>query len=94
MISLLLTEFYHDWLNTDVPLGESLRDTLEDSVAMLTRYYGKQNKFRIDEEIFGVKGGVETFVNGGAVAPLVAAILCAVFAYVVPKNKAKSKSKK
>lgn len=46
------------------------------------------------EEIFGVKGGVETFVNGGAVAPLVAAILCAVFAYVVPKNKAKSKSKK
>ena len=47
----LLTEFYHDWLNTDVPLGESLRDTLEDSVAMLTRYYGKQNKFRIDEEI-------------------------------------------
>ena len=47
----LLTEFYHDWLNTDVPLGESLRDTLEDSVAMLTRYYGKQNKFIIDEEI-------------------------------------------
>ena len=47
----LLTEFYHDWLNTDVPLGESLRDTLEDSVAMLTRYYGKQNKFRINEEI-------------------------------------------
>ena len=47
----LLTEFYHDWLNTDVPLGESLRDTLEDSVAMLTRYYGKQNKFRVDQEI-------------------------------------------
>ncbi len=47
----LLTEFYHDWLNTDIPLGESLRDTLEDSVAMITRYYGKQNKFRIDEEI-------------------------------------------
>ena len=47
----LLTEFYHDWLNTDVALGESLRDTLEDSVAMLTRYYGKQNKFRIDKEI-------------------------------------------
>ena len=47
----LLTEFYHDWLNTDITLGESLRDTLEDSVAMITRYYGKQNKFRIDEEI-------------------------------------------
>ncbi len=50
------------------------------------------NKFTI--EISGIKGGTEFFVNGGAVAPLVAAILCAVFAYVVPKNKAKSKSKK
>lgn len=43
----LLTEFYHDWLNTDVPLGESLQDTLEESVANVTRYYGKQNNFRV-----------------------------------------------
>jgi hypothetical protein len=43
----LLNEFYHDWLDTDVPLGESLRETLDESVATLTRYYGKQDKFRI-----------------------------------------------
>lgn len=43
----LLTEFYHDWLNSDVPLGESLQDTLQESVASITRYYAKQNNFRI-----------------------------------------------
>lgn len=43
----LLTEFYHDWLDTDVPLGDVLKDTLEESVASLTRYYGKQNFFKI-----------------------------------------------
>ena len=47
--SNLLTEFYHDWLDTDVPLGDSLKDTLEESVATLTRYYGKQNLFKIKE---------------------------------------------
>lgn len=45
----LLTEFYHDWLDTDVPLGDALKDTLEESVASLTRYYGKQNFFKIKE---------------------------------------------
>ena len=45
--SNLLTEFYHDWLDTDVPLGDVLKDTLEESVATLTRYYGKQNLFKI-----------------------------------------------
>lgn len=45
----LLTEFYHDWLDTDVPLGDVLKDTLEESVASLTRYYGKQNFFKIKE---------------------------------------------
>jgi hypothetical protein len=44
----LLTEFYHDWLDTDVPLGESLKETLDESVANLTRYYGKQDHFRIE----------------------------------------------
>lgn len=47
--SNLLTEFYHDWLDTDVPLGDVLKDTLEESVATLTRYYGKQNLFKIKE---------------------------------------------
>lgn len=45
----LLTELYHDWLDTDVPLGEVLKDTLEESVLALTRYYGKQNHFKIKE---------------------------------------------
>ena len=43
----LLTEFYHDWLDSDVPLGESMQDTIQESVASITRYYGKQNNFRI-----------------------------------------------
>ena len=41
----LLNEFYHDWLDTDVPLGEVLRNTIEESVATITRYYNKQNRF-------------------------------------------------
>lgn len=41
----LLDEFYHDWLDTDVPLGEALRSTIEESVAVITRYYNKQNRF-------------------------------------------------
>ncbi len=41
----LLNEFYHDWLDTDVPLGEVLRNTIEESVATITRYYNKQDRF-------------------------------------------------
>lgn len=41
----LLNEFYHDWLDCDTPLGESLRDNLQESVAILTRYNkGKYNQ--------------------------------------------------
>lgn len=36
--SNLLNEFYHDWLDCDTPLGESLRDNLEESIATLTKY--------------------------------------------------------
>ena len=45
----LLNEFYHDWLDTDVPLGEALRNTLEESVAVITRYYNKQNRFNANK---------------------------------------------
>lgn len=45
----LLTEFYHDWLDTDIPLGDSLRGTLEESISSLTRYFGKQNHFKPKE---------------------------------------------
>ena len=43
----LLTEFYHDWLDCDTPLGEALRDNLQESVAIITRYYEDKAK---DEE--------------------------------------------
>lgn len=43
----LLTEFYHDWLDCDTPLGEALRENLQESVAIITRYY--ENKAK-DEE--------------------------------------------
>lgn len=43
----LLEEFYHDWLDCDTPLGESLRENLQESVAIITRYY--ENKSRGDE---------------------------------------------
>lgn len=38
----LLNEFYHDWLDCDTPLGDSLKECLEESVATLTRYMGKR----------------------------------------------------
>lgn len=43
----LLAEFYYDWLDCDTPLGESLRENLQESVAIITRYY--ENKSRGDE---------------------------------------------
>lgn len=39
----LLNEFYHYWLDCDTPLGESLRDNLQESIAVLTRYYKNKN---------------------------------------------------
>lgn len=45
----LLNEFYYDWLNIDVPLGEVLRNTIEESVATITRYYNKQNRFNLNK---------------------------------------------
>ena len=39
----VLNEFYHDWLDCDVPLGESMQYCIEESVATLTKYMGKKN---------------------------------------------------
>lgn len=39
----ILNEFYHDWLDCDVPLGDSMEYCIEDSVATLTKYMGKKN---------------------------------------------------
>lgn len=41
----LLNEFYHDWLDTDVSLGEALEYTLEESIANMTRYANREEDF-------------------------------------------------
>lgn len=43
----LLNEFYHDWLDCDTPLGDSLKESIEESVAVLTRY-NKRNTLKIN----------------------------------------------
>ena len=41
----LLNEFYHDWLDTDVSLGEVLEYTIEESIANMTRYANRKEDF-------------------------------------------------
>ena len=38
----VLNEFYHNWLDCDVPLGDSMQYCIEESVATLTKYMGKK----------------------------------------------------
>lgn len=38
----ILNEFYHDWLDCDVPLGDSMQYCVEESIATLTKYMGKK----------------------------------------------------
>ncbi len=42
----ILNEFYHDWLNVDTPLGESLENSVSESISMVTRYYDKNKTNR------------------------------------------------
>ena len=42
----ILNEFYHDWLNVDTPLGEVLENSIEESIAMVTRYHKSNPKER------------------------------------------------
>ena len=46
----VLNEFYKDWLDCDVPLGDVLRNNLEESIATLTRYMGKRINKNFDKE--------------------------------------------
>ena len=39
----VLNEFYHDWLDCDVPLGDSMQYCIEESIATLTKYMGKKS---------------------------------------------------
>ena len=38
----ILNEFYHDWLDDDTPLGDSMKSCIEESIAVLTKYIGKR----------------------------------------------------
>lgn len=42
----ILSEFYHDWLNVDTPLVEVLENSIQESIAMVTRYYKSNSKER------------------------------------------------
>lgn len=42
----ILSEFYHDWLNVDTSLGEVLENSIQESLAMVTRYYKSNSKER------------------------------------------------
>lgn len=39
----ILNEFYHDWLDCDIPLGDSMKYCIEDSIITLTKYIDKNN---------------------------------------------------
>ena len=42
----ILDEFYRDWLNEDSTLGESMQNSIGESLGMLTRYMGKMKYFK------------------------------------------------
>ena len=37
----ILQEFYNDWLDEDTTLGESMQNSISESIAMMTRYMSK-----------------------------------------------------
>ena len=46
----VLNEFYHDWLDCDTPLGDSIKECLEESVATLTKYVGIRKDLALYKE--------------------------------------------
>lgn len=38
----ILEKFYHDWLYEDTPSGESIKNSISESIATLSRYMGKR----------------------------------------------------
>lgn len=42
----VLNEFYHDWLDSDVSLGDSMKECVEESIVTLSRYFNKSSKER------------------------------------------------
>lgn len=46
----ILNEFYHDWLDDDTPLGESMRPCIEESIAVLTKFIGKRFNLKREKD--------------------------------------------
>ena len=46
----ILNEFYHDWLDDDTPLGESMRTCIEESIAVLTKFIGKRFNLKREKD--------------------------------------------
>lgn len=40
----ILTEFYHDWLDCDVPLGDSMEYCIQDSIDISLRCFNRNKK--------------------------------------------------
>lgn len=46
----ILTEFYHDWLDDDTPLGDSMKPCIEESIAVLTKFIGKRFNLKREKD--------------------------------------------
>ncbi len=46
----ILNEFYHDWLDDDTPLGDSMKSCIEESIAVLTKFIGKKINLKREKD--------------------------------------------
>ena len=46
----ILNEFYHDWLDDDTPLGESMKPCIEESIGVLTKYIWKRFNLKREKD--------------------------------------------
>ncbi len=46
----ILNEFYHDWLDDDTPLGDSMKPCIGESIAVLTKFIGKRFKLKREKD--------------------------------------------
>lgn len=46
----ILNEFYHDWLDDDTPLGDSMKPCIEESIAVLTKFIGKRFNLKREKD--------------------------------------------
>lgn len=46
----ILNEFYHDWLDDDTPLGDSMKPCIEESIVVLTKFIGKRFNLKREKD--------------------------------------------